>query len=1613
MSSAKTITSANALTHALKTLNGGHPAEAEQICKEVLSVVPNASDAMHILGLALHEQKKFAAAAEWLEKSASVNSNDPQIHLHLGFAREAAGQIDGAESAYRKHCELHPTDSAASQHLARVLQKLARIDDAIAILNQQSAHTPNDKPVWLALGQIYLQAWRIEEGIAHYRRAVAADPAFADAWNNLGNLLRDQGQPEQAEEAYRSAIAIRPDNALALANLGNTWLDRGDFSEAGRWYAKAIAAKPDYAAARLLRCITVLPMIYRDSAEIDAARNTYAAELDALIAHYTRDHTEQLAELGKAIGHIQPFFLPYQQRDDRALQQKYGELACKAAAAAFKHWGVPAYHRPRPEPDGRLRIAFVSAYFRGHSVWKAITRGWLEQLDRSKYVLLGYHTQGKRDNQTDYAERLFDRFVQGPLEVGQWLERIRQDDPHLIIYPEIGMDPMTAKLAAARLAPVQCAAWGHPETTGYPSIDYYLTGELLETQEGRTYYTERLVRLAGSSSHYAPLTLPSATISRAELGLVESDVAYLCCQNLFKYLPEHDEVFPRIARAVPNARFVFFRHKLASHISRIFENRIKAAFEAAGLSFETHCRFHDWMDTARFDAAQRCMDVYLDSIGFSGFNTAIEALDAGLPVVTVESEFMRGRLAAAVLRQIDLTETIATNADQFIDIATQLGNDKKHRQRITLQIKNNLLQAFNQKSAIAALEQFIDQTSANLKEVPANTNIERMQRQAIAHHQAGNLSEAEQLYREVLALRPEHTAALSNLGAVLRAQGKLDEAINNYRQAIKIDPDFADAWYNLGRAQSQKGRIGLAVDAYKRAVDLYGNKNVQALSNLGDALRSANRPAEALPYALKAVEIDPRHAEARLNLANTYRDLGRFDEAMPIYQQALAIKPDFAHARLHACNLMVPQAYPSQADVLPARERYRQSLAALDDYYTREHPEELIELGKAAATSQPFYLPYQGMNDRELLARYGNLICRSVAAAYGKWTLPRGYCPKADPEGKLRIGIVCGLFREHSVWKAIVKGWMEQLDPGRFAFYGYHTQGNTDNETAIARNLCRRFVQGPKDTDVWCQIIRHDDLHLIIYPETGMDPESAKLAALRLAPVQCVTWGHPETSGMPTIDYYLSGKLLEPANAQEHYTEKLVCLPGTSACYAPLPHRGSAKGRTDFGLSKADTVFLSCQMPFKYLPKYDEVFPRIAREVPSARFIFFRHRKSEGLNKVFQARLRAAFDDAGLPFEQHVIISDWLNFDDFQALLDVADLFLDTLGFSGFNTAMEALTAKLPVVTLEGEFMRGRLAAAILRQIDVTEPIAATVDDFTRIAIELGQSHERRKMLRGRIGAALPSAWNDLAPVRALEEFLLKAVRDAATTNPAPPVWKLLTDDPGSDAAAYNHAYVPKGLIELMGRPPRAVLDIGCFVGATGAFIKQRYPQARVIGIEPNPEAAKHAAKRLDHVSNTTLENFDWQAAGLVQGSVDTVILADVLEHLYNPWSALLALKPWLSLDAQVMVSLPNVRNILLLDRTLAKGQWTYERAGLLDVTHIRFFTKSEAIRMFEETGYHVAAISRNTDPRLRQAANTDFQGLPTTTLNTERITLKNVTPQELEELTTLQFFFRCNPGST
>ncbi|WP_024507210.1 tetratricopeptide repeat protein [Bradyrhizobium sp. ARR65] len=723
------------LVAAIAHHRSGRLVDAERLCRQACDIDPNNARAWHLLGVVSHRLRRDDAPAH-LARAVTLAPDFAEAHNDRGVVLAASGRLPEAMPCFERALALNPAYAEARGNLARTLRSLGRLDAAVTHFERLVETVPGSAGPHFELAAILEMMGQVRRAEQHCRQAIMLHPGFfeacvhlarmlqiqdrplealgyaeqalalrpdsAGAHNNMGNVLRALGRLQPAIEQYEAALRLDPNFVMAHYNCGLTLRSQARIAEAREHFARAFALRPAALEAELALCMAELPALYESSAEIGKRRSAYADRLEHLAADVKQAGVP--ARLADEIGSHQPFYLPYQGRNDRELQSIYGALVCKVMAARY---GAPPMPKA-PAPHEPIRIGIVSGFFRQHSNWKVPIKGWLKMLDRDRFQLFGYHTSSDRDAETELAAGLCSRFVQGPLSLDAWRQTVLDDAPHVLLYPEIGMDKVSAQLAAQRLAPVQCCSWGHPVTSGFPSMDYFISSDLMEPADAADHYSERLVRLPNLSIYYEPADIALLEVDRAQLGLRPDAVVYWCCQSLPKYLPQFDAVFARIAREVSGCQFTFIESGAGEAVTQMFRQRLDKAFAALGLSASDHCVFLPRLAPERFAAAIGQCDAVLDSIGWSGCNSILESLAHDLPIVTFEGDLMRGRHSAAILKMMGIRETIARNVDDYVAIAVSLGQDQSRRAALSSQIAGSKHRLYRDRECIAALEVFLE-----------------------------------------------------------------------------------------------------------------------------------------------------------------------------------------------------------------------------------------------------------------------------------------------------------------------------------------------------------------------------------------------------------------------------------------------------------------------------------------------------------------------------------------------------------------------------------------------------------------------------------------------------------------------------------------------------------------------------------------------------------------------------------------------------------------------------------------------------------------------------------------------------------------------------------------
>ena len=325
------------------------------------------------------------------------------------------------------------------------------------------------------------------------------------------------------------------------------------------------------------------------------------------------------------------------------------------------------------------------------------------------------------------------------------------------------------------------------------------------------------------------------------------------------------------------------------------------------------------------------------------------------------------------------------------------------------------------------------------------------------------------------------------------------------------------------------------------------------------------------------------------------------------------------------------------------------------------------------------------------------------------------------------------------------------LDPQNFEVKIWYGGGTLDASTQFIASKVAAFVQTRADVPSLAQEIRKSELDVLVYPEIGMDPQHQTLAALRLAPVQCVLYGHPATSGAAQIDYFLSGAALEPPDAANHYREKLVCLPGLGT--QPLPSPAPGDGAW-FDANATAPLVLCLQNFIKLVPAYDSALARIVGE-SGVRIGFFT--RNPPLMRRFRERIDAVFRAQGIDPEKHLVFLPMQTHADYLAGIARVPLVLDSPWFSGGGTSLDAFSVGTPVLAWEGTMARGRQTSAMLRLMGIEQLIASDEGKYVAKAVALIRDELLRESLRERIVQRRTVLFDDTAAIAAFAHFLQNA----------------------------------------------------------------------------------------------------------------------------------------------------------------------------------------------------------------------------------------------------------------
>lgn len=554
---------------------------------------------------------------------------------------------------------------------------------------------PSSSLLWQAYGNFTLHNGDHNAAEQAFRKSTELDPANVSAWLALGRLLMEHARHAESAKALLQAVKIAPGDAAIEALLGHASQELGDIEQALQAYGRANARGSTDLSIATGEAL-LLPQIYRDRADVQHWRERFRTGLERLNTMVPDQAAwkDQVLLLQRT-----NFLLAYQGQDDRELQRGYSQLLRSLTAEA-----LPDLVRKRTATfDGqrKLRVGFASSHLCNSTAGLYFER-WITGLDPARFERCVFDLGSFPDAINARIRASVEHFKRVNGSLDQIARQIAAMELDVLIYPEVGMDCNIYLLATLRLAPVQCAGWGHPVTTGSSEIDYYISCAEMEPPGAEQHYVERLLLLPGIGVDY-PRPEARNSAKRSDFSLPEDKRLYFCPQSLFKVHPDMDQLLARVIAADPDAILVMFQGGPAS-ITNAFTQRFQESMLAHGVTPRSQLKLLPRMGAAEFRGALSLADVVLDTVHWSGGNTSLDAFAAGVPVVSLPGEFMRGRQTMGMLRLLDLEALIAESEDGYVNLAVRVATDTAWRSDLVKQLLTRRERLFNRADAVQELQ---------------------------------------------------------------------------------------------------------------------------------------------------------------------------------------------------------------------------------------------------------------------------------------------------------------------------------------------------------------------------------------------------------------------------------------------------------------------------------------------------------------------------------------------------------------------------------------------------------------------------------------------------------------------------------------------------------------------------------------------------------------------------------------------------------------------------------------------------------------------------------------------------------------------------------------------
>jgi predicted O-linked N-acetylglucosamine transferase (SPINDLY family) len=644
----------------------------------------NPADERNHHGILLMKRGQPGEAIALFSEAIQLDPSFAAAHCNLGAALLAARRFNESLAAFGRATALQPSMVAAYMGQAAAFCGLGEIHTAIAVYRDIIARFPNPLDAFIQLGHMLLQTDRVDEAIDCYRHVLKQLPNRTDALGGLGSAMLRQGELDQAEKIFRDVVRIEPQSAIGWTNLGNALRLQLRVDEAQEAYERATVLAPNFAPPAANLGIVLLDQGLAESA-VEMLRKAVALDPSSLAIHSNLvyaccfcpgvDARQQWDEAKAwAMRHESP-------RSD------ISDLKFEIPVAGFeirKHPHpnpLPEYRERGPEEKHRLKVGYIGPDFREHVVGRNVLPV-VEHHDRSAFEIHIFSTVLRPDSMTDRFRKSADHWHNcAGLGDGPIAEMIRDHGIDVLVDLTLHMQGNQLAVFARKPAPVAVTWAGYPGTTGLGAIDFRITDPYLDPPGQTEYYSEKSVRLPHSFWCYRPH--PGCPEMNELPALSTGFITFGCLNNFAKVTGRALDLWSQVLRGVPNSRLL-----MLAPPGKVRQRTVDR-FVAGGVAGD-RIGFLDRGDVPGYLGLYHKMDISLDPLPYTGHSTTLDSLWMGVPVVTLSGDTVVSRGSVTGLTHTGLTQLIATDEQQYVEIAGRLARDHAALSHLRASLRRNL-----------------------------------------------------------------------------------------------------------------------------------------------------------------------------------------------------------------------------------------------------------------------------------------------------------------------------------------------------------------------------------------------------------------------------------------------------------------------------------------------------------------------------------------------------------------------------------------------------------------------------------------------------------------------------------------------------------------------------------------------------------------------------------------------------------------------------------------------------------------------------------------------------------------------------------------------------------